>query len=146
MKYTFAFAILAIISIGIASCSNETTTSDISATPVAVQNTVKDNFSSNVIAVTTETNTFGEDEYEVVLADGTKVEFLGDEWKEVSVPAGQNVPVTFVIEPIQTYVATNNPGQSIVKIERKDKKGYEIKLSNGVEIVFDSNGNFVKID
>lgn len=145
MKYTIAFALLAIITLGIASCSNETTSDNMSQLPQSIQNTVADNFTSNVLSVTTENNSFGEDEYEIILADGSKIKFEGEAWEEISVPNGQSVPEVFVLEPIQSYMAQNLPDQTIVKIE-KDKKGYEIKLSNGMEIDFDTAGNFVKID
>lgn len=145
MKSTIAFAVLAICSIGFASCSNETSAPDMSQLPQSVQNVITDNFNSDVMVATTETNSFGADEYEVVLVDGTKVKFEGEEWEEVEVPLGQQVPATFIIEPIQSYISQNMPGQYVVKIDR-DKKGYDVDLSNGVEVKFDTNGTFIKID
>ena len=146
MKYTLAFALLAIISIGIASCSNESTYNNMSEVPQTVQTVVSENFPSEVLSTVVETNSFGNDEYEIILQDGTKVKFEGEVWDEVKVPAGQSVPSYFVLEPIQTYVTANMPGQTIVKIDREDNGGYEIGLSNGVEVKFDASGNFIKID
>ena len=145
MKYTLAFAFLALISIAIASCNNETTSNNMSEMPAGVQKVVKDNFNANVASATTENNAIGSDEYEVILVDGTKVKFEGENWEEVKVPAGQSVPDYFVMEPIRTYVQQNQPGQTIVKIDRDDK-GYEVEMSNGVELKFDNQGNFIKID
>ena len=145
MKYTIAFALLAIVSIGFASCSNETTSPYMSQLPTPVQSVINDNFSAQVLSATTEANTFGIDEYEIILADGTKVSFAGEEWDEVEVPAGQSVPDYFVIEPIRVYVSEKMPDQTIVKIER-NKKGYEIELSNKMEINFDNNGAFISVD
>lgn len=145
MKYTLIFGLLAIASIGFASCSNETTATDMAQLPEPIQNTVNNNFSSNVISVTTETNTFGNDEYEIFLADGTKIKFEGEAWDEIEVPLGMSVPREFVLEPIQVYVNQNMPEQTIVKIDR-DSKGYEVDLSNGVELKFDTNGTFIKVD
>ena len=146
MKYTLAFALLAIISIGIASCSNESTYNNMSEVPQTVQTVVSENFPAEVLSTVVETNSFGNDEYEIILQDGTKVKFEGEVWDEVKVPAGQSVPSYFVLEPIQTYVTANMPGQTIVKIDREDNGGYEIGLSNGVEVKFDASGNFIKID
>lgn len=146
MKYTLAFAALAIASICFASCSNESTYNDMSTLPQSVQNTVKNNFTSNVVSAVVETNSFGTDEYEVILADGSKIKFEGEVWDEVSVPAGSSVPTYFVIQPITEYVAQNQPGQRITKIDKEDKGGYEIELSNGLDIKFDSNGTFIKFD
>lgn len=146
MKYTFAFAALAIACIAIASCSNKNRYNDMSQLPEAVQQVVAQNFAgNNVVSSEVETNTFGVDEYEVYLDNGTKVKFEGVEWDEVEVPAGASVPAYFILEPIQTYVATNNPDQTIVKIDR-EKNGYEVTLSNNVELEFDNNGAFVRID
>lgn len=145
MKYTLAFAILAIASIGIASCSTESTYKDMEQLPKSVQSVVTDNFDSKVASTTVETNTIGINEYEVFLSNGTKIKFEGEEWEEVSVPASDSVPNYFLMEPIRIYLTQNMPNQNVVKIER-DEKGYEIKLSNNIELEFDPNGNFVRID
>lgn len=145
MKYTICLALVAVLSIGFASCSNETTTNDTKTLPTEVKNDLTKNFKSNVSVVTVENNTVGADEYKVILADGTKVEYKGTQWDEVEVPAGQSVPANYIAAPIQKYLATNYPDVKVVKIER-ESKGFEVKLSNGVEIDFDTNGNFVKID
>lgn len=84
-------------------------------------------------------------EYEVILSDGTEVDFNKDgEWK--SVDRGQKaVPDGLVLKPIRDYVAKAYPGQKIVDIE-KDRKGYEVTLTRGTELKFDSAGTFKKID
>ena len=46
---------------------------------------------------------------------------------------------------IQKYVSTNYPDAKVLRIE-KDKKDYEIKLSNGWEIKFDLKFNVIDID
>ncbi|MDE6394420.1 MAG: PepSY-like domain-containing protein, partial [Duncaniella sp.] len=84
-------------------------------------------------------------EYEVILSDGTEVDFNKDgAWK--SIDRGQKaVPDALVLKPIRDYVAKAYPGQKIVDIE-KDRKGYEITLTRGTELKFDSAGTFKKID
>lgn len=145
MKYTFALALFAVLTIGFASCSQETTSNDMTQLPASVQKTVNDNFDAKVISVTTESAAIGVDEYEIYLNDGSKVTFAGEEWDEVEVPVGKAVPTYFIPEGVSAYVTENVPGQTIIKIER-DKKGYDVDLSNGVELQFDVNGNFVKVD
>ena len=46
---------------------------------------------------------------------------------------------------IQKYVTTNYPDAKILKIER-DKKDYEVKLSNRTELKFDLKFNLIDID
>lgn len=85
------------------------------------------------------------DSYDVILTNGVNVEFTGSgNWKEVE---GKNIAVPAEIVPatIRKYVQTNYPGKIIVSIE-KDRREYDIKLDNGIDLDFDLNGNFKKID
>ena len=84
-------------------------------------------------------------EYEVILSDGTEVDFNKDgDWK--SIDRGQKaVPDALVLKPIREYVAKAYPGQKIVDID-KDRKGYEVTLTRGLELEFDTAGVFKKVD
>ena len=90
-----------------------------------------------------------ENEYEVKLTDGTEITFnLAFEWKSIDCDESNVygvVPTELVPEQISAYIATNYPNQHIDKIEKK-ANGWEIELSNGVEIEFDSNFNVIHID
>ena len=86
-----------------------------------------------------------DDDYEVYLANGTKVEFtLQGEWKEVKCP-GSAVPAAIIPAAITQYVKAQFPNCSIVKIEKK-YSGYEVELNTDVELKFDKNGNFIRLD
>ena len=50
-----------------------------------------------------------------------------------------------VLSNIQTYVNTNHSGQTIIKMEQETSY-IEVDLSNGIEIYFDNNGNFMRYD
>ena len=56
-----------------------------------------------------------------------------------------SVPGNVIPAQIQKYVSTNYPDAKVLRIE-KDKKDYEIKLSNGWEIKFDLKFNVIDID
>ena len=90
-----------------------------------------------------------DDEYEVELADGTEISFnLSFEWTHIDCDESNVygvVPAELVPEQIAAYVTTNYPNQHIDKIEKR-ANGWEIELSNGVEIEFDSNFNVTHID
>ena len=58
---------------------------------------------------------------------------------------GTNRAAPFSIKSIRTYIKTNYPDAKIVQIE-KDKKEYEVKLSNRWEIKFDSKMRVIDID
>jgi hypothetical protein len=83
--------------------------------------------------------------YEVVLNDNTEIEFdESGRWIEVD---GKNkpIPTSFIQKQTLDYVKINNPKESVVKIERS-VSGYELELSNGVDLKFDAMGTFVKVN
>jgi hypothetical protein len=86
-----------------------------------------------------------DDDYEVYLANGTKVEFtLAGDWKEVKCP-GSAVPTAIIPAAITKYVKANFPNTKIVKIDKK-YSGYDVELNSDMELKFDKNGNFLAID
>lgn len=88
---------------------------------------------------------FLERTYEVVLADGTKLEFNGKgEWREVDCRYAE-VPAAIVPQPVKAYIKKGYPTEKILKIER-DRGNYELKLSNRYELTFNKDFNIVDID
>lgn len=84
-------------------------------------------------------------EYKVVFLDGSKVEFVRNgDWKEVDCKYGE-VPAGVVPAPIRDCVATRFSGRRIVSIER-DRRSYDVKLDNGLDLEFDSAFRLVDID
>ena len=55
------------------------------------------------------------------------------------------VPAQIIPEAIRNYVKENYPDTRILQIEL-DKKEYEIRLSNRLEITFDSKMRVIDID
>jgi hypothetical protein len=83
------------------------------------------------------------DDYEVVYANGEKVEFLKTgEWKKVDCRLTA-VPAVLVPQQIKDQAQALYPGALITKI-KKERYGWEIKLNNGLEIDF--NPQFVITD
>lgn len=89
------------------------------------------------------------DEYEVMLSDGTKVEFnKSSEWKKIDCEHSTTntaVPAGLIPEAISTYAKTNFAGQAITKI-KKERRGWEIELGNNLEVRFNKNFKVTKID
>ncbi len=86
----------------------------------------------------------GRKEYEVLLTDGCLIEFdLKGNWKEMKCTDG--LPVTIVPVFITRYVVNRYPRQLIIDLE-KLKGGYEVELTNGLEIQFDLRGNVTHVD
>ena len=85
----------------------------------------------------------GANKYEVFLADGTEVEFdQSGAWTSVDCKS-KAVPAAIVPEAIGRYVAENYPNLAIVQIER-ESYGYEIELSNDLDIQFDHDFKLIK--
>lgn len=93
-------------------------------------------------------------DYEVTLSDYTQIEFdsnaLGKtpEWDEIDCKHStiyHCVPAALVPAEIADYVKRLHETQPIVKIS-KDGRGWDIELSNGIEIEFDRKFNIVEID
>lgn len=84
-------------------------------------------------------------EYKVVLLDGSKIEFVrSGAWKEVDCKYGE-VPAGVVPAPIRDCVATRFSDRRIVSIER-DRRSYDVKLDNGLDLEFDSDFRLIDID
>lgn len=83
-------------------------------------------------------------DYDVKLVNGTKIEFSNKgKWTSVDCKT-REVPEGLVMKPIRNYVNKNFSDQKIVKIKKKSS-GYEVTLSDGVELKFNLLGSFTKI-
>ena len=83
--------------------------------------------------------------YDVVFASGEKLEFdKSGDWTEVKCKTVE-VPAAIIPEAILKYVKANYPEVKILEIEH-DSEGYEIKLSNRLEIKFNNKFQVVDID
>ncbi len=84
-------------------------------------------------------------EYEVTLEDGTQLEFdENGDWKSVD---GQHrsIPTTFIPARIIKYVKEKFPNMTISKIE-KDSRKYEVELNGDLDLEFNLNGDFLRMD
>lgn len=84
-------------------------------------------------------------EYEVMLSDGTRLEFTGGgEWRKVECSRG-SVPEAIIPQRIREYLSRNYSADRVVEISR-DRRNYEVSLSNHQELTFDMKCNLVGID
>ena len=119
---------------------------DLSVLPKAALTTIADNFRSEVSVIKVD-KIFGfVKDYEVTMSDGTEITFdRKGNWDNIETGNSRSVPASFIPAAISRYVAKNQPGTRIVGVD-KERNGYEIELSNGVDIKFDKDGQFVKYD
>ena len=85
-------------------------------------------------------------QYDVVLADGTQIEFDTDQmWDKIQCPMTNPVPAVLIPAPIMSYLQGIFPGVMIQKID-KDSFGYEVELANGLELKFNQAGALMEMD
>ena len=140
------FALVAIFTLGISNVSadNDKLVNK-SELPVKTQQFLDKHFANVKITYAKLERDLFDRSYEVVLADGTKLEFTPQgEWKEVDCRY-EEVPAAIVPQPIREFVASTHPGEKILKIE-KDRGYYEVKLSNRYELTFNKDYKIVDID
>ncbi|MDH6342702.1 hypothetical protein M2480_000730 [Parabacteroides sp. PFB2-12] len=83
--------------------------------------------------------------YEVILVDGTEVNFARNgEWTEVE-RKKEAVPAVIIPKKITAYIKENFPKQIVLAIEKEFKK-WEIKLNNGIELSFNKKEEIIEVD
>ena len=140
------FALAAIFTLGISNVSADNDKLiNKSELPVQAQQFIDAHFANVKITYAKLERDFFERSYEVVLADGTKIEFASNgSWRDVDCRY-EEVPAAIIPQPIKEYVSSNYPNEKILKIER-DRGYYELKLSNRYELTFNKDYKIVDID
>ncbi|MBR1465589.1 MAG: PepSY-like domain-containing protein [Bacteroidaceae bacterium] len=141
----FLFALLAVTQATACNDKDEKEQKDQMQLPPAAQKFVKAHFPSLTIKRVKKDNDNDGSLYEVTLSDNTTVDFdKNGDWTEVDC-GRKAVPPTIVPGPISKYVKTAYPKQKIVQID-KQRKGYEIELSNDVDITFNAAYKVVRTE
>ena len=113
--------------------------------PATAQQFIKEYFGDKKIALAKMESDFFGKNYDVIFANGDKVEFdRSGEWTEVKCKYTQ-VPDKLVAEQVKKFVTENYPESKVVKFER-DRNDYEVKLSNGWELTFDKQYQLIDMD
>ena len=109
--------------------------------PVQAQTLLKTYFADKIPLIIT----VDRDDYTVRYQSGEKIEFnkKGD-WKELECKPSA-VPPALIPEAIKSHVQQSFPYAVIIKLNR-DRRGYEVKLNNGLELEFDKKFQLVDID
>ena len=83
--------------------------------------------------------------YDVVLRNGTKLEFdKKGNLTEIDCKQGI-VPSQLIPQPIKNYFKENYRGEAVRKIEL-NKKEYEVELTNGIDLTFNKHFQLIDID
>lgn len=113
--------------------------------PVNAQQFIKKHFGDRKVAIVKMETELMSKSYEVIFSNGDNIDFDGDgAWKEVNCKLS-SVPTAIIPAQIMAYIQKNYPGETVKKIE-KDRREYEVKLSNRVELSFDLKFNLIDVD
>ena len=143
MKRLFLTLVTALFVAGVAAADNRPISLD--RLPQKAQAFLKQHFSGQDVKLVTQNDDLVGRDYEVMLADGTKIDFSSSgDWHEVTMRQGA-VPASVVPAAIAAYVKQHYATTHIVRIER-DRNNWELKLSNGLELTFDKHYRVIDID
>ena len=119
---------------------------DVSILPAAAKTMLSENFKSSVSHIKIGKE-FGQiRKYDVIMTDGSEISFdKHGNWKDVEVSRSSSVPAAFIPSPISTFIRTNQGKANVTGIEKK-AYGYEVELSNGVDVRFSAKGKFLRYD
>lgn len=126
--------------------SGDVVTKDLNKLPASARELVKKHFPNSKIShIKIDKDIFQSASYDVMLSDGSKIDFNSKgEWREIDCKKTA-VPSAFIPATISKYIKDNFTGQKIVKIERS-RKGSDVTLDNGLDVKFDPYGGFLKLD
>ena len=113
--------------------------------PAAAKSFIKADFPNEAISYITKDTDLLETAYDVHFVNGLKIEFDSKgEWKEISCDASP-ISSKYIPRQIIDAVAKRWPGEKFKKIERY-RHGYELELTNHLELKFDNKFRLTEID
>lgn len=112
--------------------------------PETIQTYIATHFGDNSIFQAEMETENDEVSYEILLDDNTDLEFNGD-LDIVDIDGTSKLPDSVIPEAILDYTATNYPDNYITDWEL-ELDHQQVELDNNVELEFDMNGDFIRID
>ena len=117
----------------------------VNALPVKAQTLLSNHFNNQKVMLATIESGVVSRSYDVVLQNGTKLEFdKKGNLTEIDCKRGI-VPALLIPPAIKNYLKDNYAGQSVKKIEM-NKNEYEVELTNGLDLTFNKHFQLIDID
>lgn len=134
---------VAVLALMLGSCNDKPVPA--TEVPANCQTFIKQYFPDQAITYAEKDLSWFSYKYEVILADGTHVEFDTDNiWHKIECPM-KGVPIAALPVPVANYLNTSNPGVAVQKIE-KESDGYDLELINGIELKLNEQGALMEMD
>lgn len=112
--------------------------------PSMARTFISEYFPDRDVAIAKVEKEFFETNYEVILRDGTELEFdRRGKWTKV---ACRYSPMPDILDDsVKARINEIFPEKKVTAVERSGRK-IEVKLDNGFELIFDMAGNLIEID
>ncbi|ERJ60987.1 MAG: PepSY-like domain-containing protein [Sphingobacterium sp.] len=146
-KLILKLTLLMAVAFAVVSCDKEETI-EVDNLPTAANTFLNDHFKeAKILSVTREKEPLSGTEYQVLLNNRIEVKFdKNGNWTEVeALDNTVAIPTSFVLAPIVGYVKENYPKDGINSID-KEKHGFDVELTNALDLEFDATGKFIRID
>lgn len=112
--------------------------------PAEIKTYVETHFSGNSIIQIMQDKELISSEYQVILSDLTRLDF-NRKFEIQDIESTNALPESVIPTELSTYVKNNFPQAMIIRWELEDRH-QQINLNNGLDLVFDKSGNFLRID
>ncbi len=115
--------------------------------PQAGKTMIESHFGANTVASVTRKNNADTDGslYEVRLNSGIEIDLDKDgNWTDID--GNQRLPDALIPAPILNYVVKQYPAPLFIEGIDKEPYGYQIDLSNDLDLKFNADGSFIGLD
>ena len=117
----------------------------VNALPAKAQTLLSQHFNGQKVMLATIESGVVSRSYDVVLQNGTKLEFdKKGNLTEIDCKQGK-VPVKLIPQAIRNYLMENYPAQAVKKLEM-NKNEYEVELANGLDLTFNKHFQLIDLD
>ena len=117
----------------------------VNALPAKAQTLLSQHFNDQKVILATIESGVVSRSYDVVLQNGTKLEF-DKKGNLTEIDCKQaTVPAKLIPQAIRNYLKENYPAQAVKKIEM-NKNEYEVELANGLDLTFNKHFQLIDID
>ena len=138
-------AICCILSCNMAANAGNDKPIAVNALPAKAQTLLSQHFNGQKVMLATIESGVVSRSYDVVLQNGTKLEF-DKKGNLTEIDCNQaTVPDQLIPQAIKNYLMENYAGQSVKKIEM-NKNEYEVELANGLDLTFNKHFQLIDID
>lgn len=142
MKKIFALVTVVLTSLQIINADDRPVT--FNQLPAPAQEFITANYPDEKISYATKDDDFILPDYNVMLANGVKIQFEHSGALE-KIESRAGIPVELIPFQIRDYVKIHYPDAIFVEYEI-GKRSYDVKLSNRLEVKFNKNFNVIEID